>query len=144
MTPSSTPLRSARRCGRSACLPWPVFQAVWFLGCVAVLAWLLAPLGWRRGLILAPFFVSELLLGNVYLLFAGSLVLSLGRLPGAVALPALTKVAPGVVAVWFVVRGRVAATAWAVGTTAAIVLVSVLLAPEAWVRLGAVPRHVRR
>lgn len=43
------------------------------LGYAAVLGWLLAPLGWRRGLILAPFFVSELLLGNVYLLFAASL-----------------------------------------------------------------------
>ena len=68
-------------------LPWPAFQAVWFLGCAAILAWLLAPLGWRRGLILAPFFVSELLLGNIYLLFAASLVLGLGRFPGAVALP---------------------------------------------------------
>ena len=83
-------------------LPWPAFQAVWFLGCAAILVWLLAPLGWKRGLILAPFFVSELLLGNVYLLFAASLVLSLGRFPGAVALPILTKVAPGVVGLWFV------------------------------------------
>src|SRR3954464_7979210 len=56
-------------------LPWPAFQAVWLLGCAAILAWLLAPLGWKRALILAPFFVSELLLGNVYLLFAASLVL---------------------------------------------------------------------
>jgi hypothetical protein len=55
---------------------------------------------------LAPFFVSELRIGNVYLLFATSLVLALGRLPGAVALPLLTKVAPDVVAVWFVARGE--------------------------------------
>ena len=39
--------------------------------------------------------MTELLLGNVYLLFAASLVLSLGRFLGAVALPILTKVAPG-------------------------------------------------
>ena len=115
-------------------LPWPAFQAVWFIGSAAVLAWLLAPLGWRRGLILAPFFVSELLLGNVYLLFAASVVLSLGRFPGAVALPILTKVAPGVVAVWFVVRREWRKVFWAVGTTAAIVVVSVLAAPEAWSR----------
>lgn len=60
--------------------------------------------------------------------------MSLGRLPGAVALPALTKVAPGVLAVWFVVLGEWRWLAWAAGTTAAIVLGSVLLAPEAWVR----------
>jgi hypothetical protein len=115
-------------------LPWPAFQATWFLGCAAILAWLLAPLGWRRGLILAPFFVSELLLGNVYLLFAASLVLSLGRFPGAVALPVLTKVAPGVVGVWFVVRREWRKLFWAVATTAAIVLVSLLTAPDAWSR----------
>jgi hypothetical protein len=114
-------------------LPWPAFQAVWFLGCAAILAWLLAPLGWRRGLTLAPFFVSELLLGNVYLLFAASLVLSLGRFPGAVALPILTKVAPGVVGVWFVARGEWRKVFWVAGTTAAIVLVSVLTVPDAWV-----------
>jgi Glycosyltransferase family 87 len=113
-------------------LPWPAFQVVWFLGCGAILAWLLAPLGWRRSLILAPFFVSELLLGNVYLLFAACLVLSLGRFPGAVALPVLTKVAPGVVGVWFVARREWRQVFWVVGTTAAIVVVSVMTVPEAW------------
>src|SRR4029453_14808147 len=113
-------------------LPWPVFQAVWGLGSAAVLAWLLAALGWRRGLTLAPFFVSELLLGNVYLLFAASLVLSLGRFPGAVALPVLTKVAPGVVGLWFVVRREWRKVFWVAGTTAAIVLVSVPTVPDAW------------
>ena len=114
-------------------LPWPVFQALWLLGCAAILTWLLAPLGWKRGLILAPFFVSELLLGNVYLLFAASLVLSLVRFPGAVAFPILTKVMPGVVGVWFVARGEWRKVLWVVGTTAAIVLVSVLTVPDAWV-----------
>jgi hypothetical protein len=115
-------------------LPWPAFQALWFLGCAAVLAWLLAPLGWRRALILAPFFVTDLLLGNVYLLFAASLVLALSRFPGAVALPALTKVAPGVVGLWFAVRGEWRKLIWAVATTAAIVLTSVLLDASAWAR----------
>jgi Glycosyltransferase family 87 len=115
-------------------LPWPVFQAVWFVGCAAILAWLLAPLGSRRGLILAPFFVSELLLGNVYLLFAASLVLSLGRFPGVIAFPILTKVAPGVVGVWFVARREWRKVFWVAGTAAAIVVVSVLTAPDAWAR----------
>ena len=36
-------------------LPWPAFQAVWIAAQVGVLAWLLAPWGWRRGLTIAPF-----------------------------------------------------------------------------------------
>jgi hypothetical protein len=115
-------------------LPWPAFQAVWLLGCAAILAWLLAPLGWKRALILAPFFVSELLLGNVYLLFAASLVLGVGRFPGAVALPILTKVAPGVIGFWFVARGEWRKVLWAAGTTLGILLVSVLADSDAWVR----------
>jgi hypothetical protein len=114
-------------------LPWPAFQAVWFLGSAAILAWLLSPLGWRRGLTLAPFFVAELLLGNVYLLFAASLVLSLGRFPGVVAFPILTKVAPGVVGLWFVARREWRKVFWVAGSTAAVVLISVLTAPGAWV-----------
>ena len=114
-------------------LPWPAFEAVWFLGCAAILTWLLAPLGWRRGLTLAPFFVTELLLGNVYLPFAAALVISLGRFPGAVALPLLTKVGPGVIGVWFVARGEWRKILWVVGTTATIVLVSLAISPDAWV-----------
>jgi len=55
-------------------LPWRVFEVVWAAGQVAVLTWLLAPLGWRRALTLAPFVVAELLLGNLYVFFAGALV----------------------------------------------------------------------
>lgn len=113
-------------------LSWPAFQVLWGAGSVAVLAWLLAPLGWRRGLTLAPFFVSELLIGNVYLLFAASLVLAVGRRPGAVALPLLTKFAPGVVGLWFVARGEWRRAAWAAATTLGIVAMSVAVNPQAW------------
>ena len=114
-------------------LPWPAFQSVWISAQVGVLGWLLAPLGWRRGLTLAPFFVTEFLLGNVYFFFAAALVVSLGRAPGALALPLLTKIAPGVVGVWFVVRGQWRAALWAAGTTVLIVVVSAAFAPSAWV-----------
>lgn len=113
-------------------LSWPAFQAVWMMGQAGVLAWLLAPLGWQRGLTLAPFFITELLLGNVYLFFAGALVVSLGRAPGALALPALTKVAPSVVGAWFVVRREWSKAAWAAGVTVLIIAVSAALAPSAW------------
>jgi hypothetical protein len=113
-------------------LPWPAFQTVWIAGQVAVLRWLLAPLGWRRGLTLAPFFIAEILLGNVYLFFAGALVVSLGHAPGALALPVLTKIAPSVVGFWFVVRRQWHAVFWAAGVTALIVAVSVAIAPTQW------------
>jgi len=114
-------------------LPWPAFQAVWIAGQVGVLAWLMAPLGWQRGLTVAPFFVTEILLGNVYFFFAGALVVSLRRAPWALALPVLTKIAPGVVGVWFVVRREWRSALWAVGTTVVIVALSYAIAPAAWV-----------
>jgi Glycosyltransferase family 87 len=113
-------------------LQWPAFQTVWITGQAGVLAWLLAPLGWQRGLTLAPFFIAEILLGNVYLFFAGALVVSLGRAPGALALPVLTKVAPSVVGIWFVVRREWHAALWAAGFTALIVAVSAAIAPAEW------------
>jgi Glycosyltransferase family 87 len=113
-------------------LPWPAFQTVWIAGQAGVLSWLLAPLGWRRGLTLAPFFIAEIVLGNVYIFFAGALVVSLGRAPGALALPALTKIAPCIVGVWFVVRREWRAALWAAGVTALIIVVSVAIAPEQW------------
>ncbi len=114
-------------------LPWPVFRVVWMAGQVGVLRWLLAPLGWRRGLTLAPFFMTELLLGNVYVFFAGALVVSLGRAPGALVLPILTKVAPAVVGVWFVVRRQWRAVLWVAGVTGLVFAVSFAIAPAAWV-----------
>ena len=107
-------------------------ETVWIAGQGGVLGWLLAPLGWQRGLVLAPFFTAEFMLGNVYLFFAGALVVSLGRAPGALALPVLTKVAPSVVGVWFVVRREWHAALWAAGFTALIVAVSAAIAPAEW------------
>jgi hypothetical protein len=83
-------------------------------------------------LTLAPFFIAEIVLGNVYIFFAGALVVSLGRAPGALALPALTKIAPCIVGVWFVVRGQWRAALWAAGVTALIVVLSVAIAPQQW------------
>jgi Glycosyltransferase family 87 len=113
-------------------LSWPAFRTVWIVGQGGVLAWLLVPLGWQRGLTLAPLFITEFLHGNVWLFFAGALVVSLGRAPGALALPVLTKVTPGVVGVWFVARREWGAAMWAAGVTVLIVAVSAAIAPAAW------------
>ena len=113
-------------------LPWTAFQALWAAVGAALLFWLLKPLGWRKGLTLAPFFVTELMLGNVYILFAAALVVGVTRFPGAFAIFAVTKVAPSVVFLWFVVRREWGKAAVALGTTAAIVLASTVLNPQAW------------
>ncbi len=114
-------------------MSWPAFQSVWAAGQVLVLGWLFAPLGWRKGLTLAPFCIADLLLGNLYVFFAGVLVVSLGRAPGAQALPALTKITPSfVVAGWLVVRREWRAASWAVGMTLSIVAVSVAIDPSSW------------
>jgi hypothetical protein len=81
---------------------------------------------------LAPFFIADMLLGNVYLFFAGALVVSLRQAPGALALPALTKIAPCVVGFWFVVRREWRSALWAAGITALIVAVSVAISPTEW------------
>jgi len=113
-------------------LPWPAFQSLWAAGQAGVLTWLLAPLGWRRGLTLAPLFITEILLGNVTIFIAGALVVSLGRAPGALALPVLTKIAPGVVGVWLIVRREWRAVLWAAGVTSLIVAVSAAFSPTGW------------
>ena len=115
-------------------LSWPAFRMTWMLLSAGTLTWLLAPLGWRRGLTLAPFFVTDLLLGNIYTFFAAALVAGLTRWPGALALPLLTKIAPGVVCVWFLVRREWVKAGWAAGATLVIASLSFLIEPAGWMR----------
>jgi hypothetical protein len=76
--------------------------------------------------------VTEFLLGNVYFFLAGALALSMRRAPGVLAVPVLTKIAPAVVGVWFIVRGEWRSVLGAVAGTLVIVAPSVALAPQAW------------
>lgn len=112
--------------------PWRVFQVIWTAAQLVTLAWLLAPLGWRRGLTITGFVVPELVLGNLYVFYAAVLVLMLRRAPGVVALPLLTKVFPGIVGLWFVVRREWRAVGWAVISSCLIVAVSAAFSPHAW------------
>ena len=113
-------------------LPWPVFQSLWAVAQSVTLLWLLSPLGWWRGLTACLFITPELLLGNVYIFFAAALVTALGRAPGALALPLLTKVVPGTVGLWFLVRRDWRGAAWVAGTTLLLVGISAAAAPDAW------------
>jgi hypothetical protein len=113
-------------------LPWPVFQGLWVVAQSVTALWLLSPLGWRRGLTACLFMAPELLLGNVYIFFAAALVVALGRAPGALALPLLTKVVPGTVGLWFLVRRDWRRATWAAGTTLLLVAISASLASDVW------------
>ncbi len=112
-------------------LPWPVFAALWSSALAAIFWWLLLPVRveWR-----IPLFVlclPEIVIGNVYALFAAVLVLGFRR-PALWAFPVLTKIAPGVGWVWFAVRREWRALAVAVGTTTLVVVISVAAAPSLW------------
>lgn len=115
-------------------LPWHAFQALWAVAQTVILLWLLRPLGWRRALTVAPFFCTEIILGNVYLFFAAVLALTVRGRGGWLAIPLLTKIAPGVVGLWYLVRREWAPAAAAAGVTLVTTAISVMLDPHGWVR----------
>ena len=112
-------------------LPWPVFFALWATVEAAVIAWLLKPLGFAWGVPCFLLCSTELLLGNVNGLFGLAIVFGF-RYSGLWAFPILTKVLPGIGALWFVVRGEWRNAAIVVVTTAAIAVPTMLLAPDLW------------
>jgi hypothetical protein len=110
-------------------LPLAVFTAIWTAINLAALWWLL-----RRWALPSLLFLPipfEIISGNVHLLYAVAIVAGF-RYPAAWALMLLTKVTPGVGILWFLVRREWRALAITLGTTAAIVAVSVLLDRAAW------------
>lgn len=113
-------------------LPWRIFELIWGSAAVVAFLWLLRPLGIRWG---APAFVAcipEIVTGNVYAFMALSLALSLSH-PAAWALPALTKVAPGVVGpVCFAARGDWPRVVRSVSAISLVAAVSYLAAPHLW------------
>jgi len=111
-------------------LPWREFHAVWTGLNIAALVFLLGPIGAAIASFL-PLVADELLIGNIHLLLAASIVVGF-RHPAAWSLPLLTKVLPGVGLVWFAMRREWRSLALAVAVTVAIVLVSVLIAPRLW------------
>jgi Glycosyltransferase family 87 len=112
-------------------LPWQVFFALWAAVEAVVIAWLLKPLGFAWGVPCFLLCSTELFLGNVNGLFG--LVIVFGfRYPGLWAFPILTKILPGIGALWFVVRGEWRNAAIVAVTTTAIAVPTMLLAPDLW------------
>jgi hypothetical protein len=123
-----------------AIFPWEVFCAIWLAAYVAVLVWVCRP--WLTLAVLPFVFVTfgiavlqiprhSVSSGNIYL-YLGLAVVAGFRWPSAYAFLLLTKVTPGVALLWFVVRREWRNLAIALATTAAIVAVSFVVAPNQW------------
>ncbi|MEO8228250.1 MAG: glycosyltransferase family 87 protein [Chloroflexota bacterium] len=111
-------------------LSWPAFVWLWSALLVATVVWL----GWRNALLLLAFppVALELYHGNVHLLMAAAIALGF-RYPVAWSFVLLTKVTPGVGLVWFAVRREWRPLAIALGSTAVVVVASLLIDGSLWI-----------
>jgi len=111
-------------------VPWPLAYWIWFGVLFAVLVWLARD--WALAWLAFPPVVSELYHGNIHLLIAAALVLSL-RHPIAYLFLALSKVSPGVTALWYAVRREWRNLAIALGGAGLVVAVAFVIAPGPWI-----------
>ncbi len=111
-------------------LPWPWFAAVWTAAIAATLIWMVGR--WSFPVLLFSGAVAlELYLGQIDVFIAAAVVVGF-RYPVVWAFPLLTKVAPGIGLLWFVVRREWRNLAIALASTVAIAAVSALFAPQLW------------
>jgi Glycosyltransferase family 87 len=119
-------------------LPWQAYMAVWTLILLGALVVLTGRRWLAVGVVLG---LMELAGGNIHLLIAAAIVLGF-RHPWTWSIVLLTKITPGVGLLWFVVRREWRNLAIALGATAAIVLASFLVMPDAWRSWGEVLSRV--
>ena len=110
-------------------LAWPTAYWVWFGILLLVLVWLARE--WALAWLAFPPVASELYHGNIHLLIAAALVLSM-RTPAAYSFLALTKVSPGIVAIWWLLRREWRQLGVAVGTAAFVATISIVSSPDLW------------
>lgn len=112
-------------------VPWPVLIAAYLALSGAALV---AMTGRKALLFLVAFppVLLELVNGNIHLFIALAVWAGM-RWPASWAFILLTKVTPGVGMLWFAARREWRSLAIALGVTAAIVIVGVLLAPGMWI-----------
>ena len=110
-------------------LPFEVFEAFWTLLIGVALLWLTGP--WALAFLVIPVVASDLYLGNIHVLLAAAVILSL-RWPAAWAIPLLTKPSCGVGLLWYVVRGEWRRLATALAVTALAAALAAVLAPDLW------------
>jgi hypothetical protein len=110
-------------------VPWPAAYWLWFGFLCVILVWLARD--WALAWLAFPPVVFELYHGNIHLLIGAALVLMLRRPPAFLFL-ALSKVSPGIVALWWIVRREWRPLAIALGASAAVIAVSFAVAPALW------------
>jgi hypothetical protein len=108
---------------------WPLAYWIWFGILLLVLVWLARD--WALAWLAFPPVVAELYHGNIHLLIAAAVVLSL-RHPAAYLFLALSKLSTGVTALWYLTRREWRNLAIAVGGTGIVVVVAFLIAPDQW------------
>lgn len=113
----------------AAMLSWPQFWLLWTAVLVGTAVWL----GGRKALLVFAFppVALELYFGNVNLLIAASIALGF-RYPAAWAFVLLTKVTPGVGLLWFAVRREWKQLGIALGVTALLVALSLVVDLPLW------------
>jgi hypothetical protein len=112
-------------------LSWPAFLWLWLALLIGNIVWL-GQRGVRVLWILAfPPVALELFEGNVHLWIAAAIALGF-RYPWTWAFVLLTKVTPGVGLLWFAVRREWRSLGIALGVTAAIVAVSLVVDARLW------------
>ncbi|MDE8667147.1 glycosyltransferase family 87 protein [Pseudarthrobacter sp. H3Y2-7] len=114
-----------------ATLSWPFFLVIWICLEAAILIWLVKPLQLRWS---APIFLlclPELMVGNIYILLAGSAVVGMYR-PAAWGFPILTKLTAGVGLLWFAARGEWSRFIEGIGGLTLVVIVLYALEPTQW------------
>ena len=112
-------------------IPWPVFATAWSVMIAICITFMAGP--FTLPVTLTNPIASEITLGNIHAL-TGVVVIAGFRKPALWAFVLLTKVTPGVGLLWFAFRREWRNLAIALGATAIIVLPTVILTPELWVR----------
>ena len=108
---------------------WPLAYWIYFGILMLVLVWLARD--WALAWLAFPPVASELYHGNIHLLISAALVLSL-RYPVAYLFLALSKVSPGVTALWYLARREWRNFAIAVGGAAIVAAIAFVIAPDLW------------
>jgi len=117
----------------SAVLPSWAFSAAWTV-LMLVCLWWIAGRDVLRALALCAFppVAVEFWFRNVHLILAALLVLGIRRWSGWYTVGAAIKLAPGIALAYLAMRGRWREVGTAVGLGVGLLVVSVLLSPEAW------------
>ena len=120
---------AARLFAPAGLLSWPAFWWLWSALLLGTALWL----GWRQALLVLAFppVAMELYHGNIHLLIAAAIALGI-RYPAAWAFVLVSKVTPGVGLIWFVVRREWRHLGIALGVTAILVAISLVIDGRLW------------